>query len=116
MTDRITRLRDKHGNRLPWFYSYLIPVVGNKPLEETPYFKLIEHIEESYPLRAARLHGFYNGELLEALKRLAAVSQEADEALTKYNAHVIAKNAAIEGEQTRLSEQRDAKTRIDRED
>ena len=53
MGDRITRLRDKFFNRLPWFYAHSVPVVHDVPLKETALAGAIEEIRVELPVAAA---------------------------------------------------------------
>ncbi len=113
--DRITRLRDRHGNRQPWYYSYLIAIVDDVVLEKTPLAGAIAFLRERDPLLADKLHHFYDRQLLPALRTLLAVSREECEALQRYNAYVVQRGAEIDAEQNRLLAERDGTTARDRE-
>ena len=112
--DLKTRNRNERGDRLPWTYTYSIPTIEDMPLEKTPLARALGVIEAVMPGRAATLHHFYNGKLLDALHRFQKVRAEEEAAAADRDAYAVRTNAAIDEHQAELTQQRDAATQADR--
>jgi hypothetical protein len=106
--DLISRLRDKWGNRLPWFYSYNIPTIDGERLEDTPLAEALPHLIARFPVRSHQVHHFYNHQLLTAYRYLVALRAEEERKLLLL---------CEQGEQTNtaLDTEFDRKTEEDRE-
>jgi hypothetical protein len=96
LTDHLTRNRDKHGNRLAWYYSHRIPTIDGQFIEETALLRAIAHIKEKDPIRGENLHYFYNNRLCHAADQATKVRQQEIARLASYNAKVQATNQRIE--------------------
>ncbi len=105
--DPVNRRRDRHGNRLPWFYSHAVPTVEDVPLERTPYADAVAAIRERLPIAAAELHAHYDHKLRPAVRRLNALNVELESRVTAGNDDVERHNADLDARW-------DAETQADR--
>ncbi len=113
--DRLTRLRDKWGNRLGWSSVFSIPTVEDVPLEETALAPGMRVITARLPLRASTLHHFYDAKLRPALRRFWHVLEEEGARLDERNAFAAGRNAEITAAQKVLEGERDTATLPDRQ-
>jgi hypothetical protein len=97
--DALTRLRDKWGNRLPWFYSYSVPLIEDVPLARTPLASAAAHIRERLPIVGGDLEHFYDHKLRPALRRLVAVTDAELSRLEEANARAASLDLALDAEE-----------------
>jgi len=95
-TDPLTRRRDKHGNRLPWYYSHAVPTVEDIPLEQTPYAEAIQHMRQRLPIAAAELHAYYDHKLRPALRRVNTLKAQLENKLTRNQDQLAWHNAELD--------------------
>jgi hypothetical protein len=85
VADLITRRRDAHGNRHPWFYSHGVPTIEDVPLLQTPLADATAAIKERLPISGAELEHEYDHKLRPALRRLIAIRDAEDKELVRHN-------------------------------
>lgn len=104
VADRITRQRDKVGNRLPWFYSHSVPVIEDVPLDQTQLADALRIIKEQLPITGAELEHFYDRKLRPALRRLLAVRDEEEGKQHSYAYETSELNHALDKETERVNQ------------
>jgi hypothetical protein len=99
-----SRRRDGDGNTLPQRHAYAAPLVGDVPLEGTPFARVLSVLREVDPLKADMLHGRWETEVREANRTAQAVRHEEEEALVRRNRRAVEENARIDmGQQEQLA-------------
>ena len=101
--DPITRRRDIHGNRHPWFFAHSVPSVEDVPLRETALASAIEAIRERFAITAAELEHYYDHKLRPALRRLIAIRDAEESRVVSHNEKAVIVGETLDAESTRVN-------------
>jgi len=109
--DRLSRRRDRHGNRLPSRYAYQFPYGDDTPIDQTPLRRTGEVIGQQRPARASYLSYLKDHCVHPANARFEAARDEAEAEKTAWNALANSVNPAIDATQASLEQAADSAAR-----